>query len=589
MPATLPPCAACGKADATQRCARCQASAYCDRACQKQHWKQHKRECVAPLSTDRSATWQPRAGTYTPSVQFDFTCSKLGFAGHPIASLPGDWLNMFGPQVERSYAVLAAVTGQAVTYNDVPAGPQRRRRFNLPAGLAPSGANIPAVVDTQHPRLVNPRNGAPLLDAKQLQSACGPGTVALMLHGAGTDPKLSAKRLAPVVAACPALAMLAVTECPVTAALIAVPNLRALRLGKCHNLTDAVLAAAVAASENTLVVLDVEALDGGTKALPGPKTAAALSKCGKLETMRFGSSSGGSVEFFTNLAQIAVALDPTKPLAGSLKVLHIDSVMSPTLVPTAPAALEAAIAAAPQLQRVDLTMRPGLSRGAADPAFLRRLVQLSVTRDELATLGRSDAAAALTQLHGLHLCAPGKGDPDDSGPLGDAHAAALRAVADTVRHLHVGGTLQPGDLSLAAACLPHLASCHLHSAMEMDVNFYSMYDNDTIDDAPGRYDHELLALATSCPALASLDLSAHDDCAYTVFSERGLATATQKMEKLTDIYMFENGTKWNFKILNRPGLRVHIDRGWVSYREQHAARQREMMAARMAGGDDWGW
>jgi len=38
-------CAQCGQAAATARCTRCKTVFYCDRECQKAHWKTHKKEC----------------------------------------------------------------------------------------------------------------------------------------------------------------------------------------------------------------------------------------------------------------------------------------------------------------------------------------------------------------------------------------------------------------------------------------------------------------------------------------------------------------------------------------------------------------
>ena len=41
------PCAACGK-DASKECTGCRRVAYCNRSCQKSHWKQHKKLCFPP-------------------------------------------------------------------------------------------------------------------------------------------------------------------------------------------------------------------------------------------------------------------------------------------------------------------------------------------------------------------------------------------------------------------------------------------------------------------------------------------------------------------------------------------------------------
>ncbi|KAJ4463123.1 hypothetical protein PAPYR_397 [Paratrimastix pyriformis] len=45
-------CAGCGKSEETegsfQQCGRCHQTCYCSRECQRNHWKSHKKECVAP-------------------------------------------------------------------------------------------------------------------------------------------------------------------------------------------------------------------------------------------------------------------------------------------------------------------------------------------------------------------------------------------------------------------------------------------------------------------------------------------------------------------------------------------------------------
>eukprot|EP00040_Diaphanoeca_grandis_P015157 m.77136 g.77136 ORF g.77136 m.77136 type:complete len:100 (-) comp24981_c0_seq3:542-841(-) len=42
-------CAACGKADAESRCSGCRTVKYCNRDCQRSHWKKHKKLCKLPV------------------------------------------------------------------------------------------------------------------------------------------------------------------------------------------------------------------------------------------------------------------------------------------------------------------------------------------------------------------------------------------------------------------------------------------------------------------------------------------------------------------------------------------------------------
>lgn len=46
------PCRSCGRAGATRRCTACRIALYCDRNCQRAHWKAHKKECASGGSAD---------------------------------------------------------------------------------------------------------------------------------------------------------------------------------------------------------------------------------------------------------------------------------------------------------------------------------------------------------------------------------------------------------------------------------------------------------------------------------------------------------------------------------------------------------
>lgn len=49
-----PTCTNCGTVDPSHRCGRCRVSLYCTRGCQRQHWVDHKDQCVPPA--DRQPT-----------------------------------------------------------------------------------------------------------------------------------------------------------------------------------------------------------------------------------------------------------------------------------------------------------------------------------------------------------------------------------------------------------------------------------------------------------------------------------------------------------------------------------------------------
>jgi len=55
---TSKPCTACAAGPARRRCSRCKAAYYCDRTCQKSHWKTHRHACE-PLSQPYSAPPTP--------------------------------------------------------------------------------------------------------------------------------------------------------------------------------------------------------------------------------------------------------------------------------------------------------------------------------------------------------------------------------------------------------------------------------------------------------------------------------------------------------------------------------------------------
>ncbi len=43
-------CVGCGSSGSL-RCSRCKSVIYCSQACQRTHWKSHKKNCVAPISS----------------------------------------------------------------------------------------------------------------------------------------------------------------------------------------------------------------------------------------------------------------------------------------------------------------------------------------------------------------------------------------------------------------------------------------------------------------------------------------------------------------------------------------------------------
>ena len=179
----------------------------------------------------------------------------------------------------------------------------------------------------------------------------------------------------------------------------------------------------------------------------------------------------------------------------------------------------------------------------------------------------------LVSLRTLHLVHDHRGRTIGADPplkLNAACARTLAALGSTVRALHLQSctTLVDRDIPLLAAALPRLEVCDLASALTMSEAFWSEWAHD-YESAPGHHDADLLALCRACPLLRVLDLSSCDDACYAYFSERGLCAAVRAAPRLRDLFVYENGRKFDFRVLHRSGvaprLRVHTDAGWRFY------------------------
>ena len=51
-PAERHPCGLCGAEDARKVCGACKTARYCSAACQRDHWRAHRRNCAAPVPPD---------------------------------------------------------------------------------------------------------------------------------------------------------------------------------------------------------------------------------------------------------------------------------------------------------------------------------------------------------------------------------------------------------------------------------------------------------------------------------------------------------------------------------------------------------
>ena len=87
---TTPKCSECGRPGATSNCSRCKSTFYCNRACQKRHWKKHKKMCKKKRSantasaTAASVSGKAAAATFTEKQKYEMH----------LAAKSGEWSRM---------------------------------------------------------------------------------------------------------------------------------------------------------------------------------------------------------------------------------------------------------------------------------------------------------------------------------------------------------------------------------------------------------------------------------------------------------------------------------------------------------------
>lgn len=436
-----------------------------------------------------------------PPVRKDLL--RSGARLYPWTAYPESFLRFAVRLAERHDAALASALGVETRYYDAPCPDgQRKRRFEA-EGLSVDRR----VLNTCHPLLQDGSNGSNMVDAGKLREACGPDVYAFV----GMTLFSTVPTLTPIWAACPSLISVACSECAVDAiALRALPpTLRSLRLENCHGLDDAGLSAALERTHRSLVFLDID----DPRELPGRRSVAPLRKCHQLAFIRFTAC---------NLKLLAEALRP--PLSRALRSLFVAPLRSYQRTPHAPAALVDALAD----RCVALADVDGVR--TTNTRCAKRLNRLIASYDDLAKLD----ASSFPRARELVLL-PG-------GNLDHKSARTLKALGPTLTSLVVDVELDAGDVAFLATCLPHLVHLSLNSVLSHG-DFYSTYFD--YDDAPGNHDQDLKALQQKCPQLRVLDLSCAFDAAYAVFSETAVASLAQNLHHLTDIYLYENGRKWD--------------------------------------------
>lgn len=454
-----------------------------------------------------------------PPVRKDLL--RTGSRLFPWTAYPESFLRFAVRLAERHDAALAAALGVDVRYYDAPCPDgQRKRRFETT--MRPDRR----VLNTCHPLLQDGSNGSNMVDAGKLRAACGPDVIGFV----GMTLFSTVPSLTPIWVACPSLVSIACSECVVDSiALAAVPpTLRSLRLENCHGLDDVGLAVALERAQHSLVYLDVD----DPRTLPGRRSAAALRKCHKLAFLRIPAC---------NLKLLAESLRP--PLSDSLRSLLVAPLRSYQRTQPAPAAVVEAVSdRCPHLADVDGIRTTSIK-------CVRKLNRVIASFDDLA---RIDSGGPFPKARELVLLPGGP-----AGALDNPRTLkTLKALGHTLTSLVVCVELNAGDVEALASCLPHLVHLSLNGVLGHG-DFYSTYFE--YDEAPGNHDEDLRALEIRCPNLAVVDLSCAFDAAYAVFSEKAVASLAANLPHLTDIYLYENGRKWEIATIptNSGRLRLH--------------------------------
>ena len=193
-------------------------------------------------------------------------CRFARGARDALSSYPPRWLYALQRLSEGNYAMLGmAEHGDGPAYvhmSPADGGPWWRLRW-LPRDEWSGRASDAAVIDTVHAQLQRPQDGANRLRLADVRPACGPNVSALFLHCASA---LSPADILGLVAACPNLQVLSLSECRVDDALLGglaasacAPRLVGLRLWMCQSTgSPAALGALLQASAPKLAWLDIE-------------------------------------------------------------------------------------------------------------------------------------------------------------------------------------------------------------------------------------------------------------------------------------------------------------------------------------------
>ena len=194
-------------------------------------------------------------------------CRFARGAPDALSGYPPRWLYALQRLSEGNYAMLGmAEHGDGPTYvhmSPADGGPWWRLRWLARHEWSGRAADA-AVIDTVHAQLQRPQDGANRLRLADVRPACGPNVRALFLHCASA---LSPAGILGLVAACPNLQVLSLSECKVDDALLrglaasaCAPRLVALRLWMCQGTcSPAALGALLQASAPKLAWLDIEA------------------------------------------------------------------------------------------------------------------------------------------------------------------------------------------------------------------------------------------------------------------------------------------------------------------------------------------
>uniref|UniRef100_A0A7S3NJ27 F-box domain-containing protein n=1 Tax=Aureoumbra lagunensis TaxID=44058 RepID=A0A7S3NJ27_9STRA len=488
---------------------------------------------------------------------------RRGSPLYGVSRYPPSFLRFSKRLRERNMCAAAFAAGFEVKYWEAPTrdgGVSCRRFF-----CQNYQRHEKITLDAAHPQLQDATDGSNMIDGVRLKVAAGPRI--RYLEAATLDRTVSPEQLAAALRSCTNLISCCLTECRIDSAVLsALPRstLRSLRLSMCTGMTDASLAAALRGA-TALRYLDIEASGEQQPTLPGPASAQLL-RFSKLIVLRLSDRGCGSAGFVDHRCLGHLALRPTldnqhnSGITTSLTTLHIEHRFRER-TPPAPLSLVQAIARCNRLSDVDGFRLPSTIPSANVAARINRLL---VSPSDLRRLADTSSSVHRSWMHLRELLIVATKDSKNSLGALDARLIALfKALGVHLTSFVVRVHCQAGQLSDIFPQLPNLRHCSLANALgpgeffEPKAKSTKNSKASDLHDLHGHHDADLRFLSRHCPQLRVLDLS-NTNGAYATFSEIALENLVDRLQHLTDIYLYECGSKFNYRSIPTKGGRVAV-------------------------------